>query len=71
MIHEEYDKEEGEQTYEARKGPFDFDQKTIWQRESDDYEKDHPHDKKVLQAILLWLHFIFLSKKNGYKVRSV
>ncbi|XP_040209263.1 uncharacterized protein C7orf57 homolog isoform X3 [Rana temporaria] len=47
MIHEEFDKEGGEETYEARKGPFDFDQKTIWQRESDDYEKDNPHDKKV------------------------
>lgn len=48
MIHEEFDKEESEQTYEARKGPFDFDQKTIWQRESEEYEKENPHDKKVL-----------------------
>ncbi|XP_073486731.1 uncharacterized protein C7orf57 homolog [Aquarana catesbeiana] len=47
MIHEEFDKEESEQTYEARKGPFDFDQKTIWQRESEEYEKENPHDKKV------------------------
>ncbi|XP_018423610.1 PREDICTED: uncharacterized protein C7orf57 homolog [Nanorana parkeri] len=47
MIHEELNMEQSEQTYETRKGPFDFDQKTVWQRETEDNEKENHHDKKV------------------------
>ncbi|KAM5158266.1 uncharacterized protein C7orf57 homolog [Mantella aurantiaca] len=47
MIHEEFNTEQSEQQYETRKGPFDFDQKTIWQRDSEETEIENHHDKKV------------------------
>ncbi|XP_063778717.1 uncharacterized protein C7orf57 homolog isoform X2 [Pseudophryne corroboree] len=46
MIHEEYDTEQIDPKYEGKRGPFDFDQKTMWQRDSDDNENGN-HDKKV------------------------
>ncbi|XP_072268190.1 uncharacterized protein C7orf57 homolog isoform X2 [Pyxicephalus adspersus] len=46
MIHEEFNVEQNEK-YEAKKGPFDFDEKTVWQRESVENEKENHHDKTV------------------------
>ncbi|CAI9546867.1 unnamed protein product [Staurois parvus] len=45
MTHEDFNEEESEQKYESRKGPFDIDQKTIWQRDSEENEKEN-HNKK-------------------------
>ncbi|XP_069816471.1 uncharacterized protein C7orf57 homolog isoform X2 [Dendropsophus ebraccatus] len=47
MIHEEFDEDRNDQKYETRRGPFDFDQKTIWQRDVEENEKENQYDKKV------------------------
>ncbi|KAM4705395.1 uncharacterized protein C7orf57 homolog isoform 2-T2 [Rhinophrynus dorsalis] len=47
MVHEEFNTEENDQKYEGKRGPFDFDQKTVWQRESEDPEKENNIEKKV------------------------
>ncbi|XP_075068761.1 uncharacterized protein C7orf57 homolog isoform X4 [Mixophyes fleayi] len=46
MIHEAFGTEQSEQKYEGKRGPFDFDQKTVWQRETED-DGNENHDKKV------------------------
>ncbi|XP_066441734.1 uncharacterized protein C7orf57 homolog [Eleutherodactylus coqui] len=47
MIHEEFSEESNDQKYELRRGPFDFDQKTIWQRDQEENEKENHCDIKV------------------------
>lgn len=47
MIHEQFDGEESDPQYKAKKGPYDFDQKSIWQREHEENEEEE-EDKKVL-----------------------
>ncbi|XP_056376234.1 uncharacterized protein C7orf57 homolog [Hyla sarda] len=47
MIHEEYSEEGNDLKYEAREGPFDFDQKSVWLRDLEENEKENHCDKKV------------------------
>ncbi|KAM3929811.1 uncharacterized protein C7orf57 homolog [Leptodactylus fuscus] len=47
MIHEEVTDEKNDQKYESKRGPIEFDQKTIWQRDQEENEKENHYDKKV------------------------
>ncbi|XP_023580220.1 uncharacterized protein C7orf57 homolog isoform X2 [Trichechus manatus latirostris] len=40
MVHEEFNPNQANGNYESRRGPFDFDMKTVWQREAEELEKD-------------------------------
>ncbi|KAF6301508.1 hypothetical protein mRhiFer1_001930 [Rhinolophus ferrumequinum] len=40
MVHEEYTPDPADRTHEPRRGPFDFDVKTVWQRETEQLEKE-------------------------------
>ncbi|XP_035579062.1 uncharacterized protein C7orf57 homolog isoform X3 [Zalophus californianus] len=46
MVHEEVSPDQTAGNYESRRGPFDFDVKTVWQREAEEREK-----KKKTQEI--------------------
>ncbi|XP_006162000.1 uncharacterized protein C7orf57 homolog isoform X2 [Tupaia chinensis] len=51
MVYEEFQPDQANGSYESRRGPFDFDMKTVWQREAEELEKEK---KKVkLPAINL------------------
>lgn len=48
MVHEEFGEEEGnDEKYEMKRGPYDFDQKSIWQRDLEEHEKENDCDKMV------------------------
>ncbi|KAJ1200132.1 hypothetical protein NDU88_003959 [Pleurodeles waltl] len=49
MVHEESKAEESDNKYESRRGPFDFDIKTVWQRDADDNEKENEGEKKHIK----------------------
>ncbi|KAM5273640.1 uncharacterized protein C7orf57 homolog [Ctenodactylus gundi] len=49
MVYEEFQPGQAEESYEARRGPFDFDMKTVWQREAE--EQDEAREKVRLPAI--------------------
>ncbi|XP_036896961.1 uncharacterized protein C7orf57 homolog isoform X2 [Sturnira hondurensis] len=38
MVHEEFNPSLANSSYESRRGPFDFDMKTVWQREAEELE---------------------------------
>lgn len=38
MVYEEFNPDQANGSYESRQGPFDFDRKTIWQREAEELE---------------------------------
>lgn len=40
MVHEEYTPDPADRNHEPRRGPFDFDVKTVWQRETEQLEKE-------------------------------
>ncbi|XP_032730911.1 uncharacterized protein C7orf57 homolog isoform X2 [Lontra canadensis] len=40
MVYEEFNPQQSNGSYESRRGPFDFDVKTVWQREAEDREKE-------------------------------
>ncbi|XP_054427259.1 uncharacterized protein C7orf57 homolog [Pteronotus mesoamericanus] len=40
MVHEEFHPTLADGGYESRRGPFDFDMKTVWQREAEELEKE-------------------------------
>lgn len=46
MVYEEFNPQQSNGSYESRRGPFDFDVKTVWQREAEDREKE----KKKVRA---------------------
>ncbi|XP_007942336.2 uncharacterized protein C7orf57 homolog [Orycteropus afer afer] len=39
MVYEEFNPDQANGNYESRRGPFDFDMKTVWQREAEELEK--------------------------------
>jgi hypothetical protein len=39
MVYEEFNPAQANGSYESRRGPFDFDMKTVWQREAEELEK--------------------------------
>lgn len=39
MVYEEFHPDQSNGSYESRRGPFDFDMKTVWQREAEELEK--------------------------------
>lgn len=39
MVYEEFNPKQANGSYESRRGPFDFDMKTVWQREAEELEK--------------------------------
>ena len=47
MVYEEFNPDQATGNFESRMGPFDFDMKTIWQREAEELEKEK---KKVTGA---------------------
>ncbi|XP_040288974.1 uncharacterized protein C7orf57 homolog [Bufo bufo] len=47
MIHEEFSEDTNDEKYEMRRGPYDFDKKTVWQRDLEENEKENHCDKKV------------------------
>ncbi|XP_029445620.1 uncharacterized protein C7orf57 homolog isoform X2 [Rhinatrema bivittatum] len=47
MIHEEFKPEHPNNKYESKRGPFDYDVKTVWQREAEDNEKENKEERKV------------------------
>ncbi|KAF5916809.1 hypothetical protein HPG69_012168 [Diceros bicornis minor] len=49
MVYEEFNPDQANGNYESRRGPFDFDVKTVWQREAEELEKEK---KKVTGAII-------------------
>ncbi|EAW60998.1 hypothetical protein G5576_112447 [Homo sapiens] len=40
MVHEEFNPDQANGSYASRRGPFDFDTKTVWQREAEELEKE-------------------------------
>uniref|UniRef100_A0A8D1MPD8 Uncharacterized protein n=1 Tax=Sus scrofa TaxID=9823 RepID=A0A8D1MPD8_PIG len=40
MVYEEFSPDQSSGNYEFRRGPFDFDVKTVWQREAEELEKE-------------------------------
>nr|XP_044992001.1 uncharacterized protein C7orf57 homolog isoform X2 [Jaculus jaculus] len=46
MVYEEFNPNQANGSYESRRGPFDFDMKTIWQREAEELEKK---EKKLVR----------------------
>uniref|UniRef100_A0A8C9P1W2 Chromosome 7 open reading frame 57 n=1 Tax=Spermophilus dauricus TaxID=99837 RepID=A0A8C9P1W2_SPEDA len=40
MVYEEFNPGQANSNYESRRGPFDFDMKTVWQREAEELEKE-------------------------------
>ncbi|XP_017724048.1 PREDICTED: uncharacterized protein C7orf57 homolog isoform X4 [Rhinopithecus bieti] len=40
MVHEEFNPDQANGSYASRRGPFDFDVKTVWQREAEELEKE-------------------------------
>ncbi|XP_036086423.1 uncharacterized protein C7orf57 homolog [Rousettus aegyptiacus] len=40
MVYEEFNPDPAASHYESRRGPFDFDVKTVWQREAEELEKE-------------------------------
>ncbi|XP_058390764.1 uncharacterized protein C7orf57 homolog isoform X2 [Diceros bicornis minor] len=40
MVYEEFNPDQANGNYESRRGPFDFDVKTVWQREAEELEKE-------------------------------
>ncbi|OCT76025.1 uncharacterized protein C7orf57 [Xenopus laevis] len=49
MVHEDFNTSQHEQSYEVKRGPFDFDQKSVWQRDSDGVIKENHDDKKQVK----------------------
>lgn len=49
MVYEEFNPGQANGSYESRRGPFDFDVKTVWQREAEEQEKE---EKKVTGALI-------------------
>lgn len=49
MVYEESNRDHASGNYESRRGPFDFDMKTVWQREAEELVKEK---KKVTGAPL-------------------
>ncbi|XP_069586490.1 uncharacterized protein C7orf57 homolog isoform X2 [Ranitomeya imitator] len=47
MIHEDFSDERNDPKYEMKRGPYDFDKKTIWQRDLEENEKENFCEKKV------------------------
>ncbi|XP_019469388.1 uncharacterized protein C7orf57 homolog isoform X3 [Meleagris gallopavo] len=45
MIHKEFNDDHHSSNYETRRGPFDFDTKSVWQRDAED--KENTEKKKV------------------------
>uniref|UniRef100_A0A8D0HA11 Chromosome 7 open reading frame 57 n=1 Tax=Sphenodon punctatus TaxID=8508 RepID=A0A8D0HA11_SPHPU len=45
MIHEEFNPDQLNGSYESKRGPFDFDMKSVWQRDAED--KENKERKKV------------------------
>uniref|UniRef100_A0ABI7XRE0 Uncharacterized protein n=1 Tax=Felis catus TaxID=9685 RepID=A0ABI7XRE0_FELCA len=39
MVYEEFNPDQNNGNYESRRGPFDFDVKTVWQREAEEREE--------------------------------
>lgn len=39
MVYQEFHPDQSSGSYESRRGPFDFDMKTVWQREAEELEK--------------------------------
>ncbi|XP_076974955.1 uncharacterized protein C7orf57 homolog isoform X2 [Tamandua tetradactyla] len=39
MVYEEFNPDQANGSYESRRGPFDFDMKTVWQREAEELEE--------------------------------
>lgn len=39
MVYEEFNPDKTNGTYESKRGPFDFDMKTVWQRDADELEE--------------------------------
>ncbi|MEE6514641.1 hypothetical protein FKM82_022949 [Ascaphus truei] len=64
MFHEACPSEQLENRYEMRKGPFDFDQKTVWQRESEDNEKENHREVKGKKVKLPAIKQKFPNDKN-------
>ncbi|XP_060027537.1 uncharacterized protein C7orf57 homolog isoform X2 [Erinaceus europaeus] len=54
MVYEEFNPNQANGSYESKRGPFDFDMKTVWQREADELE-----EKKK------WWCFDHENKKSG------
>uniref|UniRef100_A0A8C9DSQ0 Chromosome 7 open reading frame 57 n=1 Tax=Prolemur simus TaxID=1328070 RepID=A0A8C9DSQ0_PROSS len=40
MVYEEFNPDHANGSYESRRGPFDFDMKTVWQREAEELGKE-------------------------------
>ncbi|XP_008061168.1 uncharacterized protein C7orf57 homolog [Carlito syrichta] len=40
MVYEEFNPDQANGSYESRRGPFDFDMKTVWQREAEELEEE-------------------------------
>ncbi|XP_057589569.1 uncharacterized protein C7orf57 homolog isoform X4 [Hippopotamus amphibius kiboko] len=40
MVYEEFNPDQASGNYESRRGPFNFDMKTVWQREAEELEKE-------------------------------
>ncbi|MBZ3880708.1 hypothetical protein SUZIE_159290 [Sciurus carolinensis] len=50
MVYEEFSPGQANSSYESRRGPFNFDMKTVWQREAEELEKEKK--KKVRLPVI-------------------
>lgn len=61
MVHREFKADDHHgNSYETRRGPFDFDMKSVWQRDAED--KENAEKKKVWWRGTLWRCFVELVK---------
>nr|XP_033786361.1 uncharacterized protein C7orf57 homolog isoform X2 [Geotrypetes seraphini] len=49
MVHEDFKPEHQSNRYESRRGPFDYDVKTVWQRDAEENEKENKEEKKQVK----------------------
>ncbi|XP_051020671.1 uncharacterized protein C7orf57 homolog [Acomys russatus] len=47
MVYEEFNPQQANGSYESRRGPFDFDMKTVWQREAEELEENEKRKVKL------------------------
>ncbi|XP_072454224.1 uncharacterized protein C7orf57 homolog [Notamacropus eugenii] len=68
MVYEEFNPDQANGNYESKRGPFDFDMKTVWQREAEEHEKEK---KKVKLPAINSKYASRAGSTAGFKDNSV
>ncbi|MXQ83374.1 hypothetical protein E5288_WYG001373 [Bos mutus] len=71
MVYEEFNPDQATGNFESRMGPFDFDMKTIWQREAEELEKEKKKGAMEGHPWLVALWWCLSSEAIGHSSRDV